>query len=78
MKKDATPYHTRAYAILQIYENALQIEVSRLVEQGMSRKVNRLQWLAATLIVLNNDRSVRFISNFCKLNKNTKQSHIYY
>jgi len=44
-------------------------EVEPLVKIGVLKKVNRSEWAAPTFIVPKKDGSVRFISNFQKLNK---------
>ena len=45
------------------------MEVDRLVKAGILQKVNRSEWAAPTLIIPNKDKTVRFITDFCELNK---------
>ena len=49
------------------------MEVERLCETGVLRKVNRSEWAAPTFIIPKKDGSVRFISDFRELNKRIKR-----
>ena len=69
LRPDAKPYHARAYPIPQTYEQTLRVEVQRLCEVGVLKKVNRSEWAAPTFIIPKKDGSVRFISDFRELNK---------
>ena len=63
LKPDATPYHARAFPIPKIHEATLKMEVNRLVELGVLKKVNRSEWAAPTFIIPKKDGTVRFISD---------------
>ena len=69
LRKDAKPYHAKAYPIPQAHLRTLQVEVERLCEVGVLKKVNRSEWAAPTFIIPKKDGSVRFISDFRELNK---------
>ena len=73
LRPDATPYHARAFPIPKAYTETLKVEVDRLVEAGVLRKVNRSEWAAPTFIIPKKDGSVRFISDFQGLNKRIKR-----
>jgi hypothetical protein len=73
LRPDATPYHVRAFPIPKAYTETLKVEVDRLVEAGVLRKVNHSEWAAPTFIIPKKDGSVRFISNFRELNKRIKR-----
>ena len=73
LRDDATPYHARAYPIPKCHTDTLKLEVERLVEAGVLRKVNRSEWAAPTFIIPKKDGSVRFISDFRELNKRIKR-----
>ena len=45
------------------------MEVERLCQLGVLKKVNRSQWAAPTFVIPKKDGSVRFISDFRELNK---------
>ena len=68
LKPDATPYHARAFPIPKIHEETLKMEVNRLVELGVLKKVNCSKWAAPTFIIPKKDGTVRFISDFRQLN----------
>jgi len=73
LKKDVKPYHARAYPIPKVHTDALKLEVARLCEIGVLKKVNRSEWAAPTFIIPKKDKSVRFISDFRELNKRIKR-----
>ena len=68
LKPDVTPYHARAFPIPKVHEQTLKMEVNRLVELGVLKKVNRSEWAAPTFIIPKKDGTVRFISDFRQLN----------
>ena len=70
---DAKPYHAKAYPIPKVHTNTLKMEVERLCETGVLKKVNRSKWAAPTFIIPKKDGSVRFISDFRELNKPIKR-----
>jgi len=69
LKPGVEPYHARSFPIPQVHEKTLRMEVDRLCEVGVLKKVNRSQWAAPTFIIPKKDGSVRFISDFRELNK---------
>jgi transposase InsO family protein len=70
LKRDAKPYHARAYPVPKAYENTLKLEIDRLCKIGVLRKVNRSEWAAPTFIIPKKDGTVRVIADFRKLNEN--------
>ena len=73
LRPDAQPYHARAYPIPRAHSETLKVEVDRLVESGVLKKVNRSEWAAPTFIIPKKDGSVRFISDFRELNKRIRR-----
>ncbi|MGL4607750.1 MAG: reverse transcriptase family protein, partial [Eubacteriaceae bacterium] len=69
LKPGSEPYHARAFPIPKAYEDTLKMEVDRLCELGVLKKVNRSAWGAPTFIIPKHDGTVRFISDFRELNK---------
>ena len=73
LKPDVQPYHARAYPIPKAYESTLRMEVSRLCQAGVLKKVNRSEWAAPTFIIPKKDMTVRFNSDFRELNKRIRR-----
>ena len=73
LKPDATPYHARPFPIPKCHLETLKMEVQRLCEIGVLKKVNRSEWAAPTFIIPKKDGTVRFISDFRELNKRIKR-----
>ena len=73
LNEGATPYHARAFPIPKIHLATLKLEVERLCELGVLKRVNRSQWAAPTFVIPKKDGSVRFISDFRELNKRIKR-----
>ena len=73
LRPDAKPYHAKAYPIPKVHVNTLKMEVDRLCQVGVLKKVNRSEWAAPTFIIPKKDGSVRFISDFRELNKRIKR-----
>ena len=48
---DAKPYHARPYPVPRCHEATLRMEVARLVELGVLKKVNRSEWGAPSFII---------------------------
>jgi hypothetical protein len=72
LMEDATPYHAKAYPIPKCHLKTLKMEVQRLVELRVLKKVNRSEWAAPTFIIPKKDGTVRFISDFRELDKRIK------
>jgi hypothetical protein len=73
LQEGATPYHARAFPIPRIHEQTLKKEVDHLCQIGVLKRVNRSKWAAPTFIIPKKDGTVRFISDFCELNKCIKR-----
>ena len=73
LRPDAKPYHAKAYPIPKVHMETLKMEVERLCDVGVLKRVNRSEWAAPTFIIPKKDGSVRFISDFRELNKRIKR-----
>ena len=69
LKKDAKPFHAKAYPVAFKHEEMLRKEVERLCRIGVLRKVNRSEWAAPSFPIAKKNGTVRFISDFRELNK---------
>ena len=54
------------------YTDTLKLEVEWLEKAGVLKRVNQSEWAAPTFIIPKKDGSMRFISDFCELNKQIK------
>ena len=73
LQPDAKPYHARPYPIPKAYEATLKMEVERLCQIGVLKRINRSEWGSPTFIIPKKDKTVRFISDFRELNKRIKR-----
>ena len=73
LKEGAEPYHARPFPIPRVHVETLKMEVSRLVELGVLKKVNRSEWAAPSFIIPKKDGTIRFINDFRELNKRIKR-----
>ena len=73
LKEGATPYHARPFPVLKCHAETLKMEVERLVEIGVLKKVNRSEWAAPSFIIPKKDGTVRFINDFRELNRRIKR-----
>ena len=73
LKKDAEPYHAKPFPVPKVHERTLRIEIDRLCQIGVLKKVNNSQWAAPSFLIPKKDGSVRFINDFRELNKRIKR-----
>jgi hypothetical protein len=73
LKDNAKPYHGRPYSLPKAYERQFRIEVERLCQLGVLKRVNRSEWGAPTFVIPKKDRTIRFITDFRELNKCIKR-----
>jgi hypothetical protein len=69
LRENVQPYHAKPFPIPRIHEQTLKVELQRLCDIGVLRRINHSKWAAPTFVIPKKDGSVRFISNFRKLNK---------
>jgi hypothetical protein len=73
LKDDAKPYHGKAFPVPKIHHDTLKTEIARLVKLGVLRRCNESEWAAPTFIIPKHNNTVRFISDFRKLNAQLKR-----
>ena len=73
IRKDAKPYHARAFPVPRIYDASFKREIERLCKLGVLRKVNHSEWGAPSFIIPKKNGTVRFLSDFRELNKALKR-----
>jgi hypothetical protein len=72
LKENVEQFHTRAFAVPKIHELTFKSEIDQL-SLGVLKKVNRSQWGAPAFLIPKKDGTVRFISEFRELNKQSKR-----
>ena len=73
LKPDAEPFHARPYPVPRCHAQTLKMEVERLCQIGVLKKVNRSEWAAPSFIIPKKDGTVRFINDFRELNKRIRR-----
>jgi hypothetical protein len=73
VKKDAKPCHAKAFPVPKNHHNTLKHEIHRLVKLGVLKRCSDSEWAAPTFIIHNKSGTVRFISDFRKLNDMLKR-----
>ena len=69
LKEGVKPYHSRPFPVPKIHEHTLKVELDRLIKLGVLKQINASEWAAPTFIISKKDATVRFIPDFCELNK---------
>ena len=67
------PVSVRPYPAPRTNRAALMTEIQRLVKIGVLREINRSEWGAPSMVIPKKDKTVRFISDFRKLNEKIKR-----
>ncbi len=58
------PVACKPYPVPVSRKQTLMLEIERLCELGVLRKVNRSEWQAPSMIIPKKDQTVRFITDF--------------
>ena len=73
MKEGATPHSQRYYPMPRIHKETLKKEIKRLCKLGVLERVQESEWGSPTFIIPKKNGTVRFISDFRKLNTKLKR-----
>ncbi len=73
LKEGAQPYHRRPFLVPQIHRATLHKEVDQFVELGILKRESESEWAFPSVIIPKSIQTVRFISDFCELNKVLKR-----
>jgi hypothetical protein len=68
-RKDAMPQFARPFPVPHVHEKTLKVEIDGLVEAGVLKWTRANEWAAPTFVIPKKDGSVRFTSDFRKLNE---------
>ena len=75
LKEGAKPYHSRPFPFPKKYTWAhSKSRVGKTHQIGSVKQINASEWAAPTFIISKKDATVRFISDFCELNKRIKRN----
>jgi hypothetical protein len=73
LKDDAKPYHAKALPVPKNHHDNLKHEIERLVPLGVLKRCSDSEWAAPTFIIPEKNGTVRFISDFRRLNEELKR-----
>lgn len=73
LKEDAKPVNSRWYPVPRINKETFKKELLRLVEIGVLERVNESEWGTPVFIIPKKEGTVRFITDFRKVNGLIKQ-----
>ena len=68
IKKTAKPYHAKPFPVPVIYQDTLKKELNRLEDLGVITKDKDSQWAAPAFIIPKKNGTVRFLTDFRRLN----------
>jgi hypothetical protein len=73
LKEDTNPYHAKAFPVPKNHHDTLKHEIERLVSLGVLKRCSDSEWAAPTFIKPKKNGTVRFISDFRRLNEELKR-----
>ena len=73
LKEGAKPHSQRHYPMPHIHKETFKKELKRMVELGILEKVQESEWGSPTFIIPKKNGTVRFVSDFRRLNAKLKR-----
>ncbi|MGH7954545.1 MAG: hypothetical protein ACREOZ_01140, partial [Gloeomargaritales cyanobacterium] len=73
MKPDAEPYHAKPYSVPKAHEEVFKREIDRLVDLKVLEPCAGSEWASQCFIIPKKNGTVRFITDFRRLNENLKR-----
>ena len=73
LKEGAEPHSQRHYPMPRIHRDVFKKDLDRLVKLGVLERTNESEWGSPTFIIPKKDGTVRFISDFRRLNQKIKR-----
>jgi hypothetical protein len=68
LKINVNSYHDKAFPVPKMYHNTLKKEIERLVQLGFLKWFSYSEWAAPMIIIPKKNGTLRFTSNFRKIN----------
>ena len=76
LKDNVKPYSCKPYPVPRLNKDRLKKEVQRLCDIGVLRWQPKLEWASPSFIVPKHDQTVRFLSDFREVNKQTVRNSL--
>ncbi len=74
LKEKAQPYHDRPFPILKKHVETLKKEIQRLCDLGILEWQADSKWALPTFIIPKKDNTIRVVSNFREINKQSAKT----
>ena len=74
LKRDAIPYHAKAYAVPRTQETVFMNEMDRLEDEGVLVPCGASKWASPAFIIPKKNGQVRWVADFRELNKRLERN----
>ncbi len=69
LKEGVSPYHGQAFPVPKVHKETIIKEVERLYQLGVLERQPASEWALPSFKIPKTDKTVRFLSDFWKVNK---------